>query len=132
MTAFIKSDCECDCDAVTAACEDCNCFSGDISGNGTGSDQSGPCVDFLTAVSEEAPKTGLYECNGGVDDQATVTWQGGSFFSPANQPGIGPCYGAHNFSFTAYVGEGTTMKCEAGSWGGGVGCNFTCCLIEAP
>ena len=107
-------------------------FSGSASGSGSGVDEAGPCVDFLTAVTTPAPKTGFYECTGGVDDQATVTWPGGSFFSPAEYPGIGPCYGAHSFVFTSSFNAGDTVTCEAGSWGSFIGCEITCCRVNAP
>jgi hypothetical protein len=67
-----------------------------------------------------------------VDDQGNMTWAGGSFFSPAGQPGVGPCFGAHNFEFYANLNIGDTVSCEAGSWGGNVGCNISCCFVSAP
>jgi hypothetical protein len=100
--------------------------------NGVGKDESGPCVDFLTTTTEPAPQTGLYECKGLVDDQGTITWSGGSFFSPANQQNVGPCFGGHEFTFTAFFQQGQTVSCEAGSWGDFIGCEMLCCLIPAP
>lgn len=137
MTAFLakaESMCNCGCKKLEYPCQECEpiCFSGSVSGSGTGSDESGPCVDFLTATTTGAPEEGLYKCVGGVDDQATVSWPGGSFFSPANQPEKGPCYGSHGFSFNAGFKVDEVAQCQAGSWGGGVGCELTCCLIPAP
>jgi hypothetical protein len=62
-------------------------------------------------------------------DQANITWSGGSFSSPADQPGVGPCYGGHNFSFNANLKIGDTVTCNAGSWGGAVSCSINCCPV---
>lgn len=120
---------------TSVSCPECCgpvCFSGSNFTIGTGIDETGPCVDFLTTITDAAPETGLYECTGLVDDQATITWPAGRFFSPANQPNVGPCYGAHEFSFTAFIQKNQTISCEAGSWGGNIGCEINCCLISVP
>lgn len=118
-----KASCTC-CDPIGP------CISGSNDAPGTGNNQNGPCVDFVTATTTAATMDGLYVCTGGVDDQANITWSGGSFFSPANQPNVGPCYGAHNFSFNANLQKGDTVTCNAGSWGGPVGCSINCCPIS--
>lgn len=99
---------------------------------GKGENPAGPCVDFDTMITTEVPQDGFYLCTGGVDDEATITWSGGSFFSPAAFPESGPCYGAHLFSFSANFTAGDKIECVAGSWGGRVGCNINCCLVPAP
>jgi len=124
-------------EAYEGECECCTgkecSVSGGAGDNGSGgTNTEGPCVDFVNAVSDPAPCRGLYTCSGGVDDQAEISWPGGSFFSPADQPNVGPCYGAHDFSFTAYLNKKDTITCRAGSWGGPVGCNFSCTKIKAP
>jgi hypothetical protein len=86
-------------------------------------------VDFVTATTTAAAQAGLYQCTGGVDDSGELTWPGGSFSSPSTG---GQCYGAHNFSFTASLAVGDTISCNAGSWGGNIECNLSCCLITAP
>jgi hypothetical protein len=107
-------------------------ISGSATQQGTGTNQSGPCVDFITATTTPATVSGLHKCTGGVDDQGNMTWPGGSFFSPSNQPSVGPCFGAHNFEFYAKLNTGDTVSCEAGSWGGPVTCIISCCLVTAP
>jgi hypothetical protein len=113
-------------------CDEGCCFSASVSDDVPDGDQSGPCRDFRTATSDQANYTGVYDCTGGADDEGTWTWPGGSHFKPANQPDVGPCYGASNTAFIANMQEGQKMKCQAGSWGGGVGCNLNCCLQQAP
>ena len=122
-------DGKCDC---CVAPGECSVTGGASEGGSSGGDSSGPCNDFVNAVSNPAPCKGLYNCYGGVDDQGEISWAGGSFFSAADQPNVGPCYGAHNFSFTAYLNKNDTITCRAGSWGGPVGCNFSCTKITAP
>lgn len=117
-----KASCTC-CDPIGP------CISGSNGGGGSGSDPSKPCVDFVTATTTAATVDGLYQCTGSVDDQANITWSGGSFSSPADQPGVGPCYGAHNFSFNANLKIGDTVTCNAGSWGGPVSCSINCCPV---
>lgn len=116
------------------SCICCNplCVSGSASQEGTGGNPSGPCVDFITAKTTKAIIPGLYKCTGYVDDQGNMTWPGGSFFSPAQQPNIGPCYGGHEFEFYANLNIGDIVSCNAGSWGGGNGCNISCCVVLAP
>jgi len=120
------------------SCSCCGCAPGapSISGNasqeGIETDPSSPCVDFITATTTPATISGLYKCTGSVDDQGNMTWPGGSFFSPANQPSVGPCYGAHDFEFYANLNVGDTVSCEAGSWGGPNNCNISCCFVSAP
>ena len=118
-----KPSCEC-CGPISA------CISGsNQSGGNDDSDPRGPCVEFLTATTTAATIDSLYECTGSVDDQANITWSGGSFFSPAANPWFGPCYGAHSFSFNANLKIGDTVTCNAGSWGGAVGCSINCCPV---
>jgi hypothetical protein len=116
------------------SCDCCGqiCISGNQSDDGGGGDPSGPCRDFLTVETTPATKAGLYKCTGGVDDEGQMTWDGGSYFSPANQPSVGPCYGAHGFEFNATLNIGDTVSCQAGSWGGIYECSITCCYISAP
>ena len=112
--------------------DDGGCISGHGIGEGSYGDPSGPCVDSTTATTTAAKVAGLYQCTGGVDDKGEMTWPGGSFSSPASMPDVGPCYGAHDFSFTASLGVGDTVSCNAGSWGGGIECHLSCCLVTAP
>lgn len=118
--------------AVSCGCCGPICLLGDAVGRGSSGDPAGPCVHFTTATTTPAKVAGLYQCTGGVDDQGEMTWPGGSFSSPASMPSVGPCYGAHNFSFTASLDVGDTVTCNAGSWGGGIECHLSCCLIIAP
>jgi hypothetical protein len=130
MPAKLKRACGCSGDCSLSCSVTC-CISGEASGSGSGTDENGPCVDFLSAVTTSgAQVTGLYNCSGGVDDQGTWTWSGGSKFRPASGPG--PCYGAGSISWVAALNKGARMRCRAGSWGGNVGCSMNCCLQEAP
>ena len=131
MAAKLKRGCGC-VGTCENKCDDGCCFSASVSGQGSGTDSSGPCVDFLSATSDKANYTGVYDCTGGADDEGTWTWSGGSHFKPAGQPNVGPCYGAGGTSFVANMQRGQTMKCRAGSWGGNVGCDLNCCLQQAP
>ena len=132
VAAKIKSPCGCKGDCSIKCGTSC-CISGGVSGSGSGEDTSGPCVDFLDAITDTgAPVEGIYNCTGGADDQGNWTWSGGSHFKPAGQPNVGPCFGAGGTSFIANLKQGDKVKCEAGSWGGNVGCNMNCCLQGAP
>lgn len=91
-----------------------------------------PCTDFLTVTTTQATKSGLYKCTGVVDDQGSMTWASGSYYSPGSSPNIGPCFGRHSFEFNATLNVGDTVSCEAGSWGSDYGCQITCCYVSAP
>lgn len=132
MAAKLKRGCGCagNCDSE---CNDGCCISGGASGTGSGTDQTGPCADFLNASTNEAKYDGVYSCLASADDEGTWTWPGGSHYKPAfYEPYVGPCYGAGSTSFIAILKEGDKVKCKAGSWGGDIGCNMTCCIITAP
>jgi len=128
----------CGCEESTDPCEwqcgcpDGGCLVASARGEGGNGPTSGPCVDFIGATSTGARTTGVYACTGGADDEGTWTWPGGSHFKPANQPNVGPCYGASGTSFTAFLSRGDTMSCKAGSWGSSVSCDFRCCPQAAP
>jgi hypothetical protein len=92
-----------------------------------GPDDTIPCQDFRTHKTNKVPKTGLYVCEGYIDDLGTITWSGGSYYSPPLQQ---QCYGPMPFSFNAFLTKGEILTCEAGSWAGNVGCVFTCCPVE--
>lgn len=108
------------------------CFRGVNSKIGSGTNPNGPCVDFLTTITSKVPEDGFYHCIGGADDQATITWDGGNYFSPSRIPSVGPCYGGGQFDFSANFKAEDTVNCIAGSWGSSVGCTIECCLISAP
>lgn len=114
----------------TISCSATDCISKSASQQGTGTNPNGPCVDFTSATTGPSKASALYSCTGHVDDSGEITWSGGSYSSPATGPG--PCFGAHNFSFTAFINKGGTVTCNASSWGGTVGCSITCCIIVAP
>lgn len=93
------------------------------------------CRDYLTASTDRATKTGMYECSGRGDDGATIEWPTGYKHydgSLAGSEGAGPCFGVVSFSFTAYITEGSIVRCTGESWAGPVGCSITCCYISAP
>lgn len=123
------ADGKCDC---CVAPGECSVVGSALEGGSDGGQKSGPCNDFVNAVSDPAPCRGLYSCSGGSDDQAEISWAGGSLFFPAAIPSVGPCYGVTSFSFTAYLNKGDSITCRAGSWGGPVSCNFSCTKIKAP
>lgn len=129
MPAKLKRGCGC-VGTCENKCDEGCCFSASVSDNVPGGNTSGPCRDFRTATSDTANYTGVYDCTGGADDEGTWTWPGGSHFKPASGPG--PCYGAGGTSFIANMQKDQKMKCRAGSWGDGVGCNLNCCLQQAP
>ena len=129
--AKLKRGCRC-VGTCENKCDEGCCFSASNFGNGSGTDQSGPCVDFLSATSDKVNYTGVYDCTGGADDEGTWTWPDGSHFKPADQPNVGPCFGAGGTVFVANMEKDQKMKCRGGSWGGNVGCEFNCCLREAP
>jgi hypothetical protein len=132
MPAKLKRGCGC-VGTCENKCDEGCCFSASIAGFGPGTDQSGPCVDFLTATSTKANYTGVYDCIGNSDDEGTWTWPAGSLYLPATDPGTGPCYGTNiGVSFVASMQKNQTMKCRGGSWGGNVGCDLNCCLQQAP
>lgn len=113
--------------------ECCNAETGcfghvDVVDGGSG-DPEGPCSSFRTSTSTPAPSSGYYYCVGGIDDEGTISWPNGSFFSDAIYY---QCYGAHVFDFTSYFAEGDTVTIEAGSADGNVGSYIECCKIEAP
>lgn len=115
------------------SCECCEfCVSASQYGNGGEGNRGGPCRDFLTTKTDKVQIEGLYSCVGSVDDAAQISWPGGTFSSPAAQPWVGPCYGAHAFSFNAMFKEDDIVTCTAGSWGIIYGCQIKCCYISAP
>ena len=88
------------------------------------------CNDYVTAYTDKAKVTGMYNCTGNGDDAATIEWSGGSEHFDGSLDG--PCFGVTSFSFPAYITEGTVVKCTGESWAGPVGCSITCCYISAP
>jgi len=113
------------------SCECCDPETGCISGDSGFPllpipPEVGPCIDFLTATTTTAKSDGLYQCTGYADDQANITWPGGSLFFPAPEGG---CVGTNNLSFNVSLTKGDTVSCTAGSWGGIVGCRINCCPV---
>lgn len=94
-------------------------------------EQVGPCIDFLTATTTSVRKAGLYTCRGRADDSANINWPGGNYVVPPSSGDFSRCIGPSDFEFTTNLNVGDRVSCEAGSWGGIVGCRIICCPADS-
>ena len=131
MPAKLKRPCGCDA-GCEVQCSDTCCITG-----------TGERLDSYEGSEEDCPyslnvqtdnKTvvaGMYDCAGGRDDRATVTWSGGSAnFETGNPEKY--CAGAGSWSVSIYLEKNQKVQCLAQSWGGPIGCSISCCLVQAP